>query len=507
MVNYICQICNKNFSRKSDYIYHTENKKKPCKPKQNIILNNNPIRPDKLTCKYCDYKFSTSSHLSRHIKENRCKIKKELDDEKEKNFKLLLAQKDNEIKELKSMIKEQNEEFKKHLNKINNKSLTDKTDIAKINKSIKKLKEFIPTTSTNIVNNQLMNIIIDKNKKIDELVNNKEEDKNIVSDVVKQKDIVNNQISDLIINEQVIMCRETDKYINATQLCKAGGKKFNDWFRLESTKELITELGKSNMCPETGNPASVTDIQNIFIEKNIGGNNKNNQNTWIHPDLAIQLAQWISPKFALLVSSWIRTLLTNGKVEINSKLFEQEKIIKESNTKIKLLQDMVIKKQKRNHYPDKNVIYLITTNDNKNKRIYIVGKAINLKDRLSVYNKTCEHEVVYYKSCETTEQMELVEKMVLNKLEEYREKANRDRFILPINNNIKLFINIIDKCVDFFNNIDNKNSKQIINYNIDEVINNINEQKSINDKEFEIQINKEDLNLKKKRGRPKKNNV
>ena len=28
-------------------------------------------------------------------------------------------------------------------------------------------------------------------------------------------------------------------YINATKLCKDGGKKYNDWFRLDNSKELI----------------------------------------------------------------------------------------------------------------------------------------------------------------------------------------------------------------------------------------------------------------------------
>ena len=33
-----------------------------------------------------------------------------------------------------------------------------------------------------------------------------------------------------------------DGMINATLLCKAGGKKFNDWNRLKNTNELITVL-------------------------------------------------------------------------------------------------------------------------------------------------------------------------------------------------------------------------------------------------------------------------
>ena len=41
--------------------------------------------------------------------------------------------------------------------------------------------------------------------------------------------------------------------------------------------------------------------------------------------------------------------------------------------------------------------------------------------------------------------MNIVEKMVLNKLKDYKEIANRDRFILPIDKDISFFTNIIDE--------------------------------------------------------------
>ena len=110
---------------------------------------------------------------------------------------------------------------------------------------------------------------------------------------------------------------------------------------------------------------------------------------------------------------------------------------------------MILKKQKRVNYKESNFVYLLTTEDNKQKNIYIIGKATNLQERLSTYNKTCEHEVVYYRSCENEEHMDISEKIILNKLNKYREKANIDRFILPDEEDIKLFINIINKCVDF----------------------------------------------------------
>jgi hypothetical protein len=45
--------------------------------------------------------------------------------------------------------------------------------------------------------------------------------------------------------------------------------------------------------------------------------------------------------------------------------------------------------------------------------------------------------------------MKLVETMVLRKLDKYREKENRDRFILPIEQDIKFFKDLIDECINF----------------------------------------------------------
>jgi hypothetical protein len=39
----------------------------------------------------------------------------------------------------------------------------------------------------------------------------------------------------------------------------------------------------------------------------------------------------------------------------------------------------------------------------------------------------------------------LSEKLILNKLDKYREVTNRDRFVLPNGDDIKLFIYVINK--------------------------------------------------------------
>ena len=45
--------------------------------------------------------------------------------------------------------------------------------------------------------------------------------------------------------------------------------------------------------------------------------------------------------------------------------------------------------------------------------------------------------------------MNFLESLVFKKLNEYREQANRERFILPENKDIEFFINTIKNCFEF----------------------------------------------------------
>jgi hypothetical protein len=88
--------------------------------------------------------------------------------------------------------------------------------------------------------------------------------------------------------------RAADGYVNATAMCKAAGKRINDYVRLAATTEFMAEL------------ASVTGIPAADLVVSISGGRPEYQGTWVHPDVAINLAQWCSPKFAVAVSQWIR---------------------------------------------------------------------------------------------------------------------------------------------------------------------------------------------------------
>jgi hypothetical protein len=420
-IEYRCNSCNKYYSSQNSLCNHI--KKFHTK---NILQSSNNILKDKLDdkmykCRKCGKVFYNVKTRWSH--EQKCKQndinKFEKLEEKNKELGKTINELKNQILFMQNevLLEEENEKLKKELKNIN----------------LTKIKEDIDDIKNNInnppINNQLINIISDKNKKIEELSNNSQIIQPIIEKQIKT-------VESLTLNNIVITSRSDDSFINATQLCQAGGKQFNDWYRLNTTKQLFNEAES-----ETGIPVSLL----VDIKK---GNNTNlNLDSWIHPKLAIQLAQWLSPKFAIQVSNWIINLFTNGKVEINTKLLTENKL---KDQKIKLLEDTYVKKHKREDYPDKNVIYILSTVDHLKNRIYIVGKAKNLKNRLSTYNKTCDHQVIYNKKCIDEEILNLVEIMVLNKLKQYQEKANRDRFILPLENDISLFTNIVEKCINFF---------------------------------------------------------
>ncbi len=99
-------------------------------------------------------------------------------------------------------------------------------------------------------------------------------------------------------NGQSIFRRE-DGFINLTQMCRANGKKLDNYFRLKQTVKYIDVLSRSLT-------SEVTDT--------IQGGIPSQQGTWGHPTLAINLARWISPDFAVWCDSVIFDLMDQNKL-------------------------------------------------------------------------------------------------------------------------------------------------------------------------------------------------
>ena len=248
--------------------------------------------------------------------------------------------------------------------------------------------------------------------------------------IEKEKLIVK---TDFELNGIIVLSRD-DGYINATQLCKAGKKKFSHWNSLDNTKYLLNELSRS-----AGIPAD------LLIQSITGGKNEDRK-TWIHPDLAVQLAQWISPIFALQVSRWIRELAMTGKVSLgnektNDELLKLQKEIKLVETKYTKL----LKKRNYHKFKQGPVFYIISDSDGKSMKYKVGIDLVDVNVRLQQHRSTTpaiKLEYLLY-----TDKASLIEDGMLELYKENKKSYLNHEWIYDID--IKHIIGSVDTFVKF----------------------------------------------------------
>lgn len=397
-----CSYCKHEFNNKSSLKHHQHTAK--------YCLKLQGVKNSKFTCSSCEKTFSNKYNLSVHIVScGQSKLSVELKEKLEK-VETQLEQTLKLVEQKDDIIKDQKETIKNLQNKLEN-------------ISIKSISQNFEDKTTIYIDDTIS------------------ESQFTVDESDSETDEVNEyKLTPLEVGQgYTIEHREDDGYINVTNLCKAGGKQFKHLKSIQKTKAFLQVLSN-----EVGIPTS------LLIKHQTGYGSE--QCTWVHPQIAINIAQWISPRFDVKVSGWVYEIMMTGKVDITStktyKELQQEN--KNKELKIQYLTKKYVKSQPRVKYNEKNVIYILTTKLMKKKRRYILGKATNLTSRLSTYNKSDEHEVMYYASCGDEETMNLVETMVFKHLKDHREQANRERFILPEKKEISFFSDVVKKSVEFF---------------------------------------------------------
>lgn len=215
-----------------------------------------------------------------------------------------------------------------------------------------------------------------------EIINKYLEDKKNEENI----EITSNEIT---LNEITVFARE-DGYINATLLYKAGKKKFNNWYRMERTNQFIDKL------------SSVTRISVAELISIVQGGDAKLQGTWVHPRVAVNIAQWISPDFDVKVSGWVYQLAVTGNVQIGNEktdkqlIEEQNKLLKEQALKIKN-QDKKYQKilyKRQYHKFKKGPIFYIFETDKNVFKIGFDGEDINV--RLEQHRTTYPNLKLYY---------------------------------------------------------------------------------------------------------------
>lgn len=95
------------------------------------------------------------------------------------------------------------------------------------------------------------------------------------------------------VEDKFVYQRTEDGYVNATAMCNAANKDIESYFLEERTVNFLNELSSVVQIPITG----------LIQKVQVGDSNL--QGTWVHPRVAINLAQWCSPAFDVQVSTFI----------------------------------------------------------------------------------------------------------------------------------------------------------------------------------------------------------
>ena len=134
---------------------------------------------------------------------------------------------------------------------------------------------------------------------------------------------VNTSISSFFMefNGFKIRQRESDGYIHATDMCKVGKKEWSGYIRGKLVKQFINELSST---------LQICRVELIITTEGNGGG------TWIHPRIAINLAQWISAEFAVKVTDWVQKFI-EGDVSLITDAVKQREKVKNITSSVSLV--------------------------------------------------------------------------------------------------------------------------------------------------------------------------
>ena len=418
-----CEFCGKTFSSKSNLYTHLT-KAKYCILKRNSNNANHTPATVNFKCSYCEKSFTSRQFLGIHKTKCSNKIIKE-----QSVFEKLEEQKiffENKLQEQKTLfeIKLQEKDF----------------TISTLKEQIESLHVKITSIAIEGYRNKTRDNLYEENFQQEENkydsspggLDSVQRSKEDFTQVQEEKD------SSLVLKDSYqLVYRPEDGYIDVTNLCNAGKKKFNDWKRLNKTTAFLKVLSSS-----AGNPA------NELLKYQNGSNAE--RKTWVHPQVAINIAQWISPEFDVQVSRWIYQIMLTGKTDIRDPKTTQQldQLAKENKQyaeKIEFFERKYIQRNRRLDYTEKSVVYIITTESREIKKEYKIGKTQDLTNRLSTYNTTEDHKVLFYLECDSQDEMNTLEKIVFTQLSHLRIRANREWFCGEVDEMIKT----IKECKDF----------------------------------------------------------
>ena len=91
----------------------------------------------------------------------------------------------------------------------------------------------------------------------------------------------------------IVHQRVKDGYVNATAMCKAGGKEWSSYWRSAKAQEDADAVSRS------------LHIGRDLLVQSITTGKNEIRGTWVHPHIALDLAMWISSEFKADVLKWL----------------------------------------------------------------------------------------------------------------------------------------------------------------------------------------------------------
>jgi len=145
--SFVCEFCNKTFSKKSNLNIHKETTKS-CLKLQGKINDN-------FKCDICEQIFTTNANLKQHMK---TKCIKEIESKKETHLILSLQKENDKLKENKDRINEQIiSDLRKQIEQLQKEKEEYKTEINKLQHTISQIAVNSKGNTTNIINSNNTN--------------------------------------------------------------------------------------------------------------------------------------------------------------------------------------------------------------------------------------------------------------------------------------------------------------------------------------------------------------
>lgn len=190
----------------------------------------------------------------------------------------------------------------------------------------------------------------------------------------------------------------------------------------------------------------------LLIQINSTGINEN-RCTWVHPQVAINIAQWISPEFDVQVSRWIYELaitgsFTVGQEKSDEQLLELHKRLKDEQSKNKNLEKkhtLLLKRRTYHKFKKGPVFYVISDTDSSTTRYKVGIDSVDFNARLVTHRTSIPSLKVDYLIY--SDKNGLIESAILERYKENRKLYLNHEWIYDIE--LTHLIDSVQKLVDF----------------------------------------------------------